>query len=142
VSSSPLPARRQRTLRPSGLGAAALGLTLVTLTVALAACSSPSAKAGAPDASRGSSSPQAGTAVITIANFAFNPDTLRVAPGAVVTVHNEDGVTHTVTSLSGAFNTGDIPAGTTVHFSAPTTPGNYPYRCNIHQFMTGTLVVT
>jgi len=78
---------------------------------------------------------------VTIKDFAFQPSTLRVRPGATVTVVNEDGVTHTLTSTTGAFTTGDIPAGRTVHFGAPATSGSYPYRCDIHQYMTGTLVV-
>lgn len=80
---------------------------------------------------------------IVIKNFAFNPSSLTVAPGATVTVRNADPATHTVTA-SGAskpFDTGDIPAGKTVTFTAPTKPGTYPYICQIHQFMHGTLQV-
>jgi plastocyanin len=79
---------------------------------------------------------------ITIRNFAFRPATLTVAPGATVTVTNKDSVTHTLTSDSGAFNSGNIPAGSTVHFTAPSKSGSYPYRCNIHQFMTAVLHVS
>lgn len=79
---------------------------------------------------------------IVIHNFAFNPSSLTVAPGTRITVENRDGVTHTLTSDTGAFNTGDVAAGATVHFEAPAKPGTYPYRCNIHQFMTGTLTVS
>lgn len=78
---------------------------------------------------------------ITIKNFSFSPSTLTVAPGATVTVHNEDPATHTVTADSNAFNTGDIGSGRTVTFKAPTAPGTYPYICMIHQFMQATLVV-
>lgn len=51
-------------------------------------------------------------------------------------------LTETSWSRIGAFDTGDIAAGATVHFTAPSKPGTFPYRCNIHQFMTGTLTVS
>ncbi len=79
---------------------------------------------------------------ITIHNFAFSPGSLKVRPGQKVTVVNRDSVTHTVTSTTGKFNTGDIGPGKTVTFIAPRKAGKYPYRCTIHQYMTGTLVVS
>jgi plastocyanin len=132
-----MPARARSKAGRAGLRAAALGLALLASAIALAACSS-SPATHATSESTGTGAP----AVVTIENFAFDPGTLRVSPGETVTVVNKDGVTHTLTSLSGAFNTGDIAAGTTSHFVAPAKAGSYPYRCNIHQFMTGTLIVT
>ncbi len=85
--------------------------------------------------------PKAGT-TITIRNFAFLPGKLKVRPGQKVTVLNRDSVVHTLTSTTGKFNTGDIAPGKSVTFVAPTKAGSYPYRCMIHQFMTGTLVVS
>lgn len=79
---------------------------------------------------------------IVIHNFAFSPGSLMVHPGQKVTVTNKDSVDHTVTSLTGKFNTGDIGPGKTVTFTAPKQAGRYPYRCNIHQYMTATLVVS
>jgi plastocyanin len=119
--------------------AAAVGTALASLALVLAACAaSGGASAGSP-----TTGPGAGrVSTITIQNFAFGPSTVRVAPGTQVTVENKDGVTHTVTSDTGAFNTGDIAAGQTVHLEAPGKAGSYPYRCTIHQFMTGTLIVT
>lgn len=119
-------------------------MVLFASAIFLAACSSPSAghaRAAAPATGSGSST-SGSAAVVIIKNFAFDPATLRVAPGVTVTVHNEDGVTHTLSSVSGAFNSGDIGPGATAHFTAPTKAGRYPYRCDIHQFMTGALVVT
>jgi plastocyanin len=65
-----------------------------------------------------------------------------VAPGATVTVTNKDQVTHTLSATKGSFDTGDISAGQSKTFTAPKTPGSYPYFCMIHQYMTGTLVVS
>lgn len=79
---------------------------------------------------------------ITIHNFAFSPATVTVAPGATISVHNEDQVAHTLTATAGTFNTGDVSPGMTVTFKAPSTPGRYPYICSIHSFMSGTLIVS
>ena len=114
------------------------------MALALAACSSAAPATTAKSPSRSASSAPSATKpdTIIIHNFAFHPGTLTVAPGATVTVTNEDKVAHTVTSTSGHyFNTGDVSPGTTVTFRAPTKPGTYPYFCEIHQYMTGTLVV-
>jgi plastocyanin len=78
---------------------------------------------------------------ITIKNFAFGPTSLTVAPGATVTVTNKDSVAHTITSSKAGFDTGDIGPGQSKTFTAPKTPGSYPYICSIHQYMTGTIVV-
>jgi plastocyanin len=79
---------------------------------------------------------------IVIKNFAFQPGTLTVPPGATVTVHNEDAATHTVTATGAtAFDTGDVAANATTTFTAPTKSGTYPYICSIHNYMQGTLVV-
>ena len=110
---------------------------LVAVGIGVAACSS-----GPSGPTVGSGTSGRSGSTITIENFAFGPDPLRVSPGAEITVDNKDGVTHTVTSTTGAFDTGDIQSGQVGHFTAPSRAGTYPYRCNIHQFMTGTLVVT
>jgi plastocyanin len=85
-----------------------------------------------------------GTAdTIVIKNFMFSPVTLSVSPGTVVTVRNEDSVTHTLTDKADPklFSTGDVGPGQVKTFKAPGTAGSYPYICTIHQYMTGTLVV-
>jgi plastocyanin len=98
--------------------------------------------AGCGTSHRSASTPT-GANTIVIANFAFGPSTLTVAPGTKVTVRNADPATHTVTATgsSPAFDTGDIKQGSTVTFTAPTATGSYPYICQIHQFMHGTLQV-
>ncbi len=113
---------------------------LVLAAVSLAACSS------APSAVTSRSTGPGGQAIagstIVIKNFTFSPETLSVKPGETITVRNEDSVTHTLSSDSGAFSTGDLSGGSSTTLKAPTKPGTYAYRCSIHQFMTGTVVVT
>ncbi|MFG2621897.1 cupredoxin domain-containing protein [Streptomyces sp. NPDC048507] len=82
--------------------------------------------------------------LITIKDFGFRPDHLTVAPGALVTVVNTDDAPHTVTGTGtgpAAFGTGTIRAGDTTTLTAPRNRGTYTYLCNIHQFMSATLVV-
>lgn len=97
-------------------------------------------------AARGSNHPAATSVsrpdTIVIKNFTFSPMSITVAPGATVTVHNEDSTTHTLTATGGAFNTGDIAPGATKTFIAPHRAGTYSYICSIHQYMTGTLEVS
>lgn len=124
-------------------------VTLFGAALLLAACSSsgsatPTTKA-APTPSTASGSASSGATAkdaITIKNFSFAPSSITVAPGATVTVTNKDQVAHTVTSTKGGFDTGDIGSGQSKTFTAPNTPGTYPYICSIHQYMSGTLVVS
>jgi plastocyanin len=79
---------------------------------------------------------------VVIRNFVFSPNDLRVAPGTAVRVFNEDMTPHNITSRNGNFRTGDINAGQSGTFTAPTASGTYSYTCTIHPFMKGTLVVS
>ena len=121
----------------------AAALILACAALPLAACSS-GAAAPATTATSSSASTPAAADTVTIKNFMFQPASITVAPGAKVTVTNQDSTTHTLTSTatSPAFDTGDIAPGTTVTFTAPTKPGSYPYICKIHQYMQGTLTVS
>lgn len=124
--------------------------TLVAVGITLAACSGGSATPtttgvvpSGSTATTSSGSPRgSATSTIEIKNFAFSPMDITVAPGATVTVTNQDQVTHTLTATTGGFNTGNIAPGQSKTFTAPNAPGRYPYICNIHQYMTGTVTVS
>jgi plastocyanin len=82
---------------------------------------------------------QGGTSV-SIVDFAFQPGSLEVAAGTTVTWTNAGAAPHTVTSDSGAFDSGQLAPGAS--FSQTfDTPGTYTYHCEIHPNMTGTIVV-
>lgn len=89
-----------------------------------------------------SSAPAASAAEITIKNFAF-AGTMTVKPGEKVTVVNQDSTAHTLTDkATHKFNTGNIAAsGGTGTVTAPTKAGTYPFGCNYHPQMAGTLIV-
>ncbi len=79
-------------------------------------------------------------AMIHISSYKYTVPA-SVAPGATVSVMNMDGENHTVTADSGkAFDVMAI-AGKTVTFTAPMTPGSYPFHCTYHSNMHGVLVV-
>ncbi|SEM18349.1 cupredoxin domain-containing protein [Streptacidiphilus jiangxiensis] len=89
-----------------------------------------------------SARPSAATAQIVIDNFAFSPANLTVHAGESITVVNHDSTTHTLTARPGsAFDTGPVNPGQSATFTAPATPGTYPYVCTIHASMHGTLTV-
>ncbi|MBG6226453.1 plastocyanin [Arthrobacter sp. CAN_A2] len=80
-------------------------------------------------------------AMITIKDFDYDmPES--IAPGATVTVINEDDAPHTVTAKDdGGFDV-DVPAGETATFTAPEEAGDYEVICTYHPQMSGTLVIS
>ena len=112
-------------------------IVVALLALGLAACSSSSKKS---DAGPGSTAGSGDT--ITIKNFSFTTATVKA--GSTVTVKNNDSTAHTVTSdTAGQFDAGTIDPGQSATFTAPSTPGSYPYHCNIHPTqMRSTLTVT
>jgi plastocyanin len=99
---------------------------------------SPAPAASTPASGGGATTPAGGEASIKIADLAFPAETHAKA-GATIKITNDDSVTHTVTADNGSFNI-EVPAGKTVDLAAPPA-GTYPFHCNIHSFMHGTLVV-
>lgn len=71
----------------------------------------------------------------------FRPQTFTVAAGTPVTWFNGDTLDHTVTSDDGTFDSGNLPPGARWTHTF-TQPGTYPYHCEPHPWMTGTIVVT
>jgi plastocyanin len=128
-----------RRARPASRGAALIAALCAVALMALAGCGSSGPSAGATKPAGASGSASSSEAVITIKDFAFTIST-SVSPGAKVTVMNMDGLEHTVTADRGGAFDSPAPAGMS-SFTAPTTPGSYPFHCSIHPEMHGTLVV-
>jgi plastocyanin len=80
------------------------------------------------------------TAQVEVSGLAFHPGDLTIAAGTTVTWVNNDRVAHTATSDDGVWS-GDLAAGSSFEFTFDT-PGVYPYHCNIHPSMHGTITVT
>jgi hypothetical protein len=72
--------------------------------------------------------------------FAFVPATLTINPGDSVTWTNQDGALHTSTSDTAVWHSGVIDTGGSFTFTFPE-PGAFPYHCNFHPSMRGTILV-
>jgi plastocyanin len=80
-----------------------------------------------------------GPKVVNISGYAFEPRVVRVPEGARVRFINSSYMTHTATD-EGVFNTGDIRPGRSAVVRLGRK-GVYPYRCLIHPFMRGKIIV-
>jgi plastocyanin len=81
---------------------------------------------------------------IEVADFTFAPPTLTVKAGTTVTWHfDQPSAPHNVVSLTTPvlFNSG-TPKGTGTYSFTFITPGTFPYLCQIHPSMKGTIIVT
>jgi plastocyanin len=83
---------------------------------------------------------EAGETVIVISGFDYEvPDS--VAPGAELTIRNEDSVGHTVTADDETTFDVQVGPGQEVTLTAPDEAGEYPFFCRPHPTMRSTLVV-
>ncbi len=78
---------------------------------------------------------------VDIEGFAFQPATLTVPSGTIVTWTNQDNAPHTVTSSDGTLDSGNLKKGQEFSFNF-TEPGVYDYHCKIHPSMRGEIEVT
>ena len=80
------------------------------------------------------------TATVSLANDTFTSRAVTIAVGGTVIWTNNDGGAHTVTASDASFDSGLMAGGAT--FQRPfTAAGTYPYVCDLHSNMTGTVVV-
>lgn len=65
-----------------------------------------------------------------------------VSPGEQLTIVNNDSANHTVTAdENNLFDIRVSGGGGRESFTAPTTPGSYPFHCKYHANMHGVLTV-
>jgi plastocyanin len=124
-----------------------LGLLVVVGMLGVVSCSSSSPLITTPGGNTqvkptpgGTTGPDFKPAAVDIKNLAFSPATLTVSIGTTVTWTNDDSMTHTVTSNSGVFDSGDLPQGKTFSFTF-NTAGTFDYHCAIHPSMVGHIIV-
>ncbi len=116
-------------------GIAALVVAALALTLGQQSATTSGATSSAAVVSK------AGHVTIAISNYAYLPASLTVKAGARVTWTNHDQTAHTATASGAkAFDSGTIKPGAhaTVIFHKG---GSYPYICQFHAFMHGTVVV-
>jgi plastocyanin len=116
----------------SALVAAALGAATATLLAAVVI----------PTWTQTASAQNAAPAgAVSIDNFTFTPQSLKVKAGTTVTWNNKDDIPHGIASSDNAFKKSKA-LDTDDSFSYTfTTPGTYQYFCYIHPHMVGTIVV-
>ena len=113
-----------------------------------------------PTSTGGGGNPPPPTAAVTMSEYRFSPETLRVAVGSVVGWNNNGTTSHTSTSDGAQWNSAAIappgpppmtcpyppcdntPGGSFQHTF--TTAGTYPYHCAFHDSlgMKGVVIVT
>ncbi len=89
-------------------------------------------------ASAGTAAPTATT--VHIANFAFGPTTLTVAPGSTITWVNDDDDAHSIVADTGGFHSAALDTGDRYSFTFRTV-GAYAYHCGLHPHMVARIVV-
>ncbi len=115
------------------------GASLVAFALLAAACGGGRTGGGGGGEAVGGGGGVGGGADLTIANFAFEPSTLRVGEGRTITVTNEDSVAHTFTTDDGAVDV-EVGGGETVEVTLSGVSGG-GFHCEFHPSMTGTLEV-
>jgi plastocyanin len=80
------------------------------------------------------------TVDVDIRGSAYQPASVSVAVGDTVRWTNRDPVTHTVSSDTGAFESGDLALNQAYSFTF-MAPGTYAYSCFWHPSMSGTVTV-
>ena len=118
---------------------------LFVLSLVVAACSSDDDGGGTTATTGGATGSTAATGgggggtTITIAGFAFDPDTITVSGPTEVTITNNDSATHTFTLDDGSVDETIEPGATeTVTVDVAASTG---FHCNIHPQMTGQIEV-
>jgi plastocyanin len=115
------------------------GATTAPSAVASAA---PSVEASAPAAGAAcSESGAAGEVAVSIEGFAFNPAAITARVGQTVTFTNGDSAPHTATLDDGSCTTPNIAGGASDGLTF-TAAGTYPFHCNVHPNMKGTITVS
>ncbi|MGV0746317.1 cupredoxin domain-containing protein [Mycolicibacterium sp. XJ870] len=84
--------------------------------------------------------PAPGGPTITIEGMGFSGG-LTVAPGAQITIVNNDEVEHSVTSRTADLFDVHVDGKQRATLTAPSEPGEYAFYCIYHPAMVGTLTV-
>jgi hypothetical protein len=72
--------------------------------------------------------------------WGYDPSTITIETGQALTFTNSGQVGHTATAEDGSFDTGLLENGqsATIEFD---NPGEFPYFCQPHRWMVGTIIV-
>lgn len=124
---------------------AAVVLAGAATTVACGGGESPATPTPGGSSAAGTSGVNLGTPahiVSTTAQWEFDPKTLRATVGDIVEWTNTSTVAHTITFDATPALTDPLIRPNDTWEVKFLQPGTYAYRCTIHPFMTGTVVVS
>ena len=120
-------------------------LSLAVVATAILACGG---SGSSPAGSVGGSAAAPGEGITVVAkDIAFKPTTITAPAGKAFTIafDNQESVPHNIaiSDASGAtVFKGEIVTGTKVTYNVNALPaGTYPFKCEVHPNMTGTLAV-
>jgi plastocyanin len=121
------------------LTAVAVVLLVLALS-ALAGCSGTSSSTPSTQPAGSASTRPSPTTdgVVSISNFAFNPENVTIQVGQKVTWTNNDSVPHTVTGTD--FDSGKLDPGATYSHTFDKA-GSFDYKCTIHPSMLAKVTV-
>lgn len=88
-----------------------------------------------------SESTGAGDVSVAIADFAFNPADISAAVGQTITFTNNDSAPHTATLDDDSCGTANLSDGDSGGLTF-TVAGTYPFHCEVHPNMKGTITVS
>ena len=74
-------------------------------------------------------------------SWCFSPKPIQITVNSTVTWTNGTALTHTATSDTAAWGTGNIAPGATSRAISFQTAGTFTYHCAIHPNMVGTITV-
>lgn len=77
---------------------------------------------------------------VNIVNYVYTPKDLEIVLGETVTWTNKDFVAHTITSVNGEFDSGEIERGERFSYTFNDV-GEYEYYCTLHPYMRGKIIV-
>lgn len=122
---------------------AACSSSAATTAPTAAASAAPSVEASAPPAATAPcvESAAAGEVAVAIKDFAFGPTDIQAKVGQTVTFTNGDSAPHTASLDDGSCTTPNIAGGGSDGLMF-TAAGTYPFHCNVHPKMKGTITVS
>jgi plastocyanin len=131
---------------------ALLAPVVIAMSLAFAACGGGDGDASTESESTAESSTESGGSAaapsgeaqrsekVEIVEFTYGPDPVTVQEGGKVIWLNKDTAPHTATADDGSFDTGTIERGK-LKSETFKQAGTYPYFCEIHPTMHGTVEV-
>jgi plastocyanin len=134
----------------ASVGGGAENATTTTSALTAASNASTASTAGAPPATPAAATIKIPQGASVQGNPAYDPDSITVKAGDTIAVENEDSTPHTVTNGKDAtdpnmgklFDTSIINAGDSSEIvTTDLKPGEYPFFCSVHPYMTGSMTV-